>query len=317
MPELQVKPRYMQEHYPTFSTRKQASSELHAQVAKLQEENLLLRQRNKLLQQVSAEQDEFLQMIAHDLKNPLTTITLGTSFLQHRWRDLSLNDVMSKLSRMQESAAHMKEMIHRLLTTSSIESGKVDTVLEPIDIVQSVALLVHEYRSHAAEKGIVIHFDSFVSDTQTMSNQGMLQEIVENLLSNAIKYSPANKEISVKIVGGLCSVYSEHLFDDRAECLYPVNMVYNFVRVEISDEGPGLTLDDQKRLFKKFSRLSAKPTAGEDSTGLGLYIVKKLVETLNGHIWCKSEYGNGATFIVEFPIIASTSENTLDVKSAD
>lgn len=306
MPELQMKARSMKEHYPSFSTgRIQPSGELHAQVAKLQEENLLLRQQNKLLQRISEEQDEFLQMVAHDLKNPLTTIMLGASFLQHRWRELSLKDVISKLRKMQDSATHMKEMINRLLTTSVVESGKFDVVLEPIDMVHPIASIVHEYRSRAAEKGIIIHFNTFVSDTQTLSNAGMLREIVENLLSNAIKYSPADKEISVSIVGGLCSAYSEHLFDDREECTYPAQMTYNFARIEIQDEGPGLTQDDQKRLFKKFTRLSARPTAGEDSTGLGLFIVKKLVETLNGHIWCKSELGKGSTFIVEFPIISS------------
>jgi signal transduction histidine kinase len=74
------------------------------------------------------------------------------------------------------------------------------------------------------------------------------------------------------------------------------------VRVEVQDEGPGLTEDDKKKLFGKFARLSAQPTAGENSTGLGLSIVKKLVELQNGNVWCESTYGEGATFIVELPV---------------
>ena len=66
------------------------------------------------------------------------------------------------------------------------------------------------------------------------------------------------------------------------------------------DEGPGLSEEDKKRVFGKFARLSAKPTGGEDSTGLGLSIVKKIVEAMKGEVWCESELGNGASFIVEF-----------------
>ncbi len=69
----------------------------------------------------------------------------------------------------------------------------------------------------------------------------------------------------------------------------------------VQDRGPGLTEDDKKRLFQKFARLSAQPTGGEHSTGLGLSIVKRLVEKMRGQVWCESSTGEGATFIVAFP----------------
>jgi signal transduction histidine kinase len=72
----------------------------------------------------------------------------------------------------------------------------------------------------------------------------------------------------------------------------------------VRDEGPGISAEDQKRLFGKFARLSAQPTAGEHSTGLGLAIVKRLVESMKGKVWCESELGKGAAFIVEFPLAA-------------
>ena len=67
------------------------------------------------------------------------------------------------------------------------------------------------------------------------------------------------------------------------------------------DEGPGISEEDMKKLFGKFARLSAQPTGGEHSTGLGLSIVKKMVEAMNGRVWCESELGKGATFMVELP----------------
>jgi len=71
------------------------------------------------------------------------------------------------------------------------------------------------------------------------------------------------------------------------------------VRCEVQDEGPGLSKQDQKKLFGKFTRLTPQPTAGEHSTGLGLYIVKRLVEAMQGKVWCESEVGQGARFVIE------------------
>ena len=103
-------------------------------------------------------------------------------------------------------------------------------------------------------------------------------QVVENLVSNAVKYSPPGKSIFVR-----------------------VRRTGNAVRCEVQDEGPGLSAEDQQKLFGKFARLTAKPTGGEQSTGLGLSIVKRLVEAMHGHVWCESEPGHGATFLVEFP----------------
>lgn len=82
-----------------------------------------------------------------------------------------------------------------------------------------------------------------------------------------------------------------------------------YIRIEIEDQGPGITEADMKKLFGKFARLSAQPTGGEHSTGLGLSIVKKLVEAMNGRVWCESEPGKGAKFIVELPAVAAQDES--------
>jgi len=71
--------------------------------------------------------------------------------------------------------------------------------------------------------------------------------------------------------------------------------------IEVKDQGPGISDEDQKKLFGKFARLSAVPTGGESSTGLGLSIVKKLIEMMNGKVWCESEIGKGSSFFVGFP----------------
>jgi signal transduction histidine kinase len=102
---------------------------------------------------------------------------------------------------------------------------------------------------------------------------------LSNIISNAVKYSPHGKNVYVRMKAS-----NEE------------------IRIEVQDEGPGISADDMKKLFGKFARLSARPTGGEHSTGLGLSIVKKMVEAMNGKVWCESEVGKGATFIVDLPI---------------
>ena len=106
----------------------------------------------------------------------------------------------------------------------------------------------------------------------------VMVQVLENLVSNAVKYSPPGKNIFVRL-----------------------KRLPAAARCEVQDEGPGLSAEDQKKLFGKFARLSAKPTGGEHSTGLGLSIVKKMVEAMKGQVWCESEPGKGATFIVSLP----------------
>jgi signal transduction histidine kinase len=111
------------------------------------------------------------------------------------------------------------------------------------------------------------------------SNAQAVTEILENLLSNAVKYSPYGAKVIV------------------------ASSVQNsFASVSVQDEGPGISDDDRERLFQRFARLSAKPTGGEHSTGLGLYIVKRLTEMLGGTVVCNSEPGKGAEFTVSLPL---------------
>jgi signal transduction histidine kinase len=111
-------------------------------------------------------------------------------------------------------------------------------------------------------------------------------QVVENLLSNAIKFSPKNSGVTVAI---------ERENENRAAEAHPC------IVITVADEGPGLSDEDKTKLFGKFARLSAQPTGGEHSTGLGLSIVKKLVEAMRGDIRCESELGKGARFIVRLP----------------
>jgi signal transduction histidine kinase len=181
----------------------------------------------------------------------------------------------------------MSDIISNLLDLNAIESGMINLRIGEISIGELFEKTIAEYTQKAEQKNIKLI--SSVTEETILADKNAVIEVMENLLSNAVKYSSHGKNIYL-----------------RAEVK---NSLY---RIEIKDEGPGLTEEDKKKLFQKFAKLSAKPTAGENSTGLGLSIVKKLVEAMTGSIGCESEAGQGATFIVELPLAHYNSSRTME-----
>jgi signal transduction histidine kinase len=182
----------------------------------------------------------------------------------------------------------MLELVNNGLNANTIESGKMHLMLTVLEAAPIVEMLVDEYIGKAVEKGLTLHFMNLAdaASTQIQVDESAFMQIIENILSNAVKYSPYNKNIWIRINK-----------KERSQ--------QQWVVIEIQDEGPGFTNEDKEKLFGKFARLSARPTGGEHSTGLGLSIVKKLVELMNGTVRCESQPKKGATFILEFPLFVS------------
>jgi len=129
----------------------------------------------------------------------------------------------------------------------------------------------------AEHKHIRLQIITESDDPYIKVDRNYFNQIIENLVSNAIKFSQTNTNIYI--------ITSE---------------VKDKVRIEVRDEGPGIPSEEMSQLFKKYHKLSIKPTAGEQSIGLGLSIVKKYVEVMNGKVWCESQVGTGTSFILEF-----------------
>lgn len=241
--------------------------------------NYVLADKNQNLEQLNQEKTEFLGIAAHDLKNPLTGISL-TAHTLREYSDAMTNEQKSEqLRRIEETAHRMQQIIERFLNTNAIESGNLLIKLVNLNVVPIAKKVIGNYESTSKIKNISLNFNSFNDEVGLTADEQVLGEVLDNLISNAVKYSPHGKNILVSI-----------------------NPTENSsIRVSIKDEGPGLTAEDMKKLFGKYARLSAQPTGGEHSTGLGLSIVKKLVEAMNGKVWCESEYGHGATFFLELP----------------
>jgi signal transduction histidine kinase len=238
-------------------------------------------QLNKHLVELNNEKNEFLGIVAHDLKNPLSGIRMLAKVLNEQAGKLDVADIIELSNDILTSAGRMFDLITNLLDINAIERGAIKIYLCDFDFAMIAQALCENYRQRAEAKGIALNFEVADAFPAAYADQNATIQVLDNLISNAVKYSPHNKNVWIR-------------------CTTAENGGKR-VRCEVKDEGPGLTEEDKQKLFGKFARLSAQPTGGEHSTGLGLSIVKKMAEAMGGTVWCESEYGKGASFFVELP----------------
>jgi signal transduction histidine kinase len=251
------------------------------------DQNIKLMALNEELDQLNQDKNEFLGIVAHDLKNPLAAIEGAALLIESDYDDLLKEDVIEFANIISTSSQQLFELIKNLLDVNQIESGKIRLSLTDSNVLPILKFLVKEYREKASLKGIRLICNCDEEKYQAYIDENSLRQVLDNLISNAVKYSSPGKHIIVSL-----------------------SQNEKGVRCEIQDEGPGLSESDQQKLFGKFMRLSAQPTGEEHSTGLGLFIVKKLVEAMKGRVWCESELGQGALFIVELPNKETAQNNS-------
>jgi signal transduction histidine kinase len=276
---------------------------LEVQAADIELANSQLNENNLKLQNLNHEKNEFLGIAAHDLKNPLTAMQMTASLVLKYQDKMSREDLRERLESVIVSTTRMSEIITNLLDINAIESGKMN--LHPIDfdIVPLVRQTVLDYSDRAMAKDITLLCENVQTSLHVYADASASLQILDNLISNAVKYSPPGKNVFVRVRHSSLAI--GHLSDEnrlhRSDQVTNLLTTNGYVCVEIQDEGPGLSDEDKTKLFGKFARLSARPTAGEHSTGLGLSIVKRLAEAMNGNIHCESTLGEGATFILVLP----------------
>lgn len=257
---------------------KQQSKFLEEEAAHLETANESLYLKNEQLKELDKEKNEFLGIVAHDLKNPLFGIKGLAQILEKEYATLSQEEIQDFSTDIRTSADRMFELISNLLDINAIEQNGVRMEIQPFEIIPVTEHAFNRFKQRANSKNITMEFLP-ETHAEALADRSYTLQVLDNVISNAVKYSPFNKTVRVRV--------REH--EGKT------------IRIEVADQGPGLTEEDKKKLFGKFARLSAQPTGGEHSTGLGLSIVKKLVEAMNGKILCESELGKGSTFIIELP----------------
>jgi len=273
----------LQQFYANLEAKiAQRTHELHEKNRQLTQLNQELSEKNDQLHKLNQEKNEFLGIAAHDLKNPLSAIQSAAYLIESAYDDMPKEDVIDMAGMISISSKQLFDLITNILDVNAIESGKIKVSPAVVNILPILQSLVTHYTDRAKAKNITLQTSELFETSAVFTafvDQELVLQVLDNLLSNAVKYSPHGKNIFIR------------LRQDE-----------NYLRCEIQDEGPGLSEEEKPQLFNKFSRLDAQPTGGEHSTGLGLFIVKKLVEAMNGKVWCESELGQGATFIVAFPL---------------
>jgi signal transduction histidine kinase len=231
----------------------------------------------KSLQEANDFKSEMLSIAAHDLKNPLNAILGLSKMIIDDSNDADSTKEAAGL--IYNSSQRMFELIVKILDSAAIEVGKIKLKKAAVDLHNLVKSVIENNKKLAGKKGQNLIFSANGDDFFVFGDMIRIQDAIDNLISNAIKYSPFNKEIKIHIEKNNKSIW-----------------------FSVADEGPGIAEDDQKMLFEKFQRLKARPTGGESSTGLGLYIVKQTIEMHQGSIWVESRFGAGSKFIFKIPV---------------
>ncbi len=228
---------------------------------------------NGELAELNSEKNEFMAVAVHDLKNPLQNI-LSTARMIKRSNPGKENTEFAE--NIIQQTDRMFSLISKLLSHNAVEEGKIRISRSEFKAESICRDIMNDYREAAARKKVELRFENGCNGHKLFTDYDILFEIMGNIVSNAVKFSPQNTKVLLKT------------FQDAGNVLF-----------EVTDEGPGFNDEDKSRLFRKFSKLSAKPTMGESSTGLGLSIVKKLCKLIDAEILLESSPGKGSSFRVK------------------
>ena len=261
-----------------LSTLLQSTKSMHAVMMDVLQTNAQLEQENEI-------KIKLLSIVAHDLRNPLTSI-LGLARLLLSG-GLAKPNASELVNMIITSSENMYRLISDLLDNTALQLGKLELNLQAMNMTELCQEMIEQYRPGAERKRQHIEA-SCEPSCFIMGDWRRIVQVIDNLLSNAVKYSPFDTQMFVLL-----------------------QKSGDMIRLEVRDEGPGLTEEDKQKLFGFFQRLSARPTGGESSSGVGLSSVKKIVELHGGRVWAESLYGDGTTFVVELPAVPTIDDHVM------
>lgn len=250
----------------------------HAELLSRVRTHLDLKAARDRLQRLAEDKDELLGILTHDLKNHLGGVQMSASLLRDRMTRQGDERATQLSENIWHSTSQLLAFVREFLANSAADRS-ISLHLDRVSLNDSVTRAVQDYREMARRKQIAFRVQLPESPPMVRADRHALSQVLDNLISNAVKFSPPGKSIAVCV----------SLAEDGAQCT-------------VEDQGPGFNADDKASMFGRYRRLSARPTGGEPSTGLGLSIVKKLVQAMDGRLTCTSEPGAGAHFTLWFPI---------------
>lgn len=254
----------------------QRTTELSKRNKELEEKMDKLSKSKNDLEELSKQKDELFAIVIHDIKNPAALIKNLVDLL--RSYDLTANEQQEIIEDIAQTTLKIVKLSQEVTKILTLESGLMKLEFEPAPINVIIEDVVTRNKVAAQKKKMTL-FTELPNDLPDVEMDAQkIEEVLDNLISNAIKFTQEEGTVRVKAYKELRDII-----------------------VEVSDNGLGLSEDDVAKAFRRGQRLSASPTAGESSTGMGLWIVKKIIDAHNGKVWIKSILGKGSTFAFSLP----------------
>lgn len=226
-----------------------------------------------VLEKLIEDKDHIIRILAHDLKNPLANISLLVKLLEKETLQGESKELVNMIG---NASANAQILVRHVLEMATLEYNDSGLKLIPTDVYLLLTEVVQSFKQTSENKKIAIQIEPVNSTCSVITNDTYLRSVFENLLSNAIKFSPSETEVRISFAES-----QKH------------------IQIRVKDSGPGVPEEEELHLFKKFSRLSARPTAGESSNGLGLSLVKRYMELMNGKVWFERPSQGGSIFAIE------------------
>jgi len=249
---------------------------LYNELSKVQRE---LAKKNVELKRLNDLKNQFLGTVAHDLRNPIWMIGMYCQFLLEEATTVLSEDQIEYLNIIKSHSKSMKKLVDSYLDYATIESGKHKLDFQPTHLNDLIKNNVDMNQLFASKKEIKLQFTQEENLPETKIDANKIDQVLNNLISNAIRFSLPQTKIVV------------HLYRSQDEAM-----------IAVKDEGVGIPKEKKEALFKPFEGEKGLKENSEKSAGLGLYIVKKIVQRHGGRIWVESEVGEGSTFFVALPI---------------
>jgi signal transduction histidine kinase len=231
------------------------------------------------LRRINEEKSQILSMAAHDLRTPLTNILFQMEVLRMR-PQVGKSDLDAANQRITEQSQRIHHMVNQLLTADALETGAHQFNLVEVDLRDVISKSILEHADCAVKKEIRLEFFPPDEPARACVDSYAFTQVLDNLLSNGLKFTPTGGWVRVELTTSA-----------------------DWTEVQVRDSGPGFSKEDRPHLFTKFRKLSARPTAGEASTGLGLAITRSLVEAMHGQILMERPPEGGALMRVRLPLV--------------
>ena len=247
-----------------------------------QELNNLMRElqkKNAQLKRLNAEKNRFLGMASHDLRKPIGLVITYSEFLIDEAKSVLDEEQIGFLNTINRSCLFMKRLVDDFLDVSAIEAGRFELDLQSASINTILSHSLRLNNLQALKKGIDLEVLSDDSLPHVLMDTSKIEQAITNLVSNAIEHTNPDTSVVVRLIKEEESIV-----------------------FSVKDSGPGIPPGEMDRLFKPFEKTSAKKTGGEKSTGLGMAITRKIIETHGGTIWIESLLGEGTTVYFNIPI---------------